>query len=69
MARQLGASVAVNLQAMPLTVIKTMPTPVKEKKSALFFCSTTAIVLCPIAFPIARIVTNGLPRVQKPIMA
>ena len=30
MARQLGASVAVNLQAMPLTVIKTMPTPVKK---------------------------------------
>ena len=67
MARQLGASVAVNLQAMPLTVIKTMPTPVKEKRVHYFFCST--IVLCPIAFPIARIVTNGLPRVQKPIMA
>ena len=37
MARQLGASVAVNLQAMPLTVIKTMPTPVKEKRVHYFF--------------------------------
>ena len=32
MARQLGASVAVNLQAMPLTVIKTMPIDLKVIK-------------------------------------
>ena len=31
MARQLGASDAVNLQAIPLTVMRTMPTPIKIK--------------------------------------
>ena len=34
-ARQLGASVAVNLQAIPLTVIKTMATPEKNMKNHL----------------------------------
>ncbi len=46
MAPQDGASVAVNRQATPLTVIRTMPTPTDITNIGLFHCHSLKLRFC-----------------------